>query len=461
MRLRLGDVSSYEARLTVVTASEAPLAVEVEPAVGVTVGTPNQRVATPYLATVLVTFSGLTPLTRYRYSVTQGGQTLSGSFTTLPNDQTTPFSFIVATCDGATRTNPMDTFQTLRRVVQESDPPVLYMVTVDDVHYVDSYEVDDAATGFTTSGRPEDTNNGEDYAIAWAAHYGLFDSEGKWQMIDRQWVYRNLPHGCSGGDHMITGNHCRGPVGHRTYHGCDRSPGGLQETAIAEWDAFYGQQNPAPLRDGELYWAKELGPVRIVSTDIQKHSIAYDPDGGGSGEPSDTPMLGATQIDDVMSYLDTASVPFKMMLLETGFSSAGQPWLDYHASEASAWKADLDSRANLNGTAGNFVGVYGDHHSLHCVSYDSFWAFCAGTLGDSSSVGHGLGSTTWPWGGTLRYKWTSFRSNGDILVGGFLHVIVHADRSPQQLEIRFIHGGTGEVLFGGILEHGAVANQFT
>ncbi|MDH3587766.1 MAG: hypothetical protein OEQ74_00030 [Gammaproteobacteria bacterium] len=461
MRIRLGDVTTTTARLTAVVISGESIQAEIEPVAAISIAAPDQRVASPYLATQLISFSGLQPFTRYNYSITQGSQTLTGSFVTLPDDQVTPFSMIIATCDGPARYNPMDTFQTMRRLVQEADPPVLYMVTVDDVHYVDSYEVNDPETGFVTGGRPEDTNNGEDYAICWAANYGLFNSDGKWQMVDRQWIYRNLPHGCSGGDHMVTGNHCRGPVGHHTYHGCDRAPGGLQETAFAEWQAFYGQQNPDPLRPDELYWAKDIGPVRMACTDIQKHCIAFDPDVNGTGQSSDTPMLGQTQIDDVMDHLDTDAQAFKILLLETGFSKVGQPWLEYHSTEASDWKTDLDSRPNLNGTQGNFIGIYGDHHSMHSVSFDTFWGFCAGTLGDSFSVGHNLHNATWGWGGALQYKWTSFRRNGDVLVGGFLHVIVHADKSPRTVEIRFIHGGSGEVMFSRTIEYGAVANQFS
>lgn len=460
-RIRLGDVTATSARLTAVSISATPLQAQVVPSGTPTVGAANVRVATPYLATHLITFDNLQPFTRYRYTVFQGSESLTGSFRTLPADQDTPFSFIVATCDGALRTNPMDTFQTMRGLIERSSPPVLYMTTVDDVHYVDNFEVNDPKTGFVSTGAPELTNNGEDYAIGWAANYGLFDSEGKWQMIDRQWVYRNLPHGCSGGDHMVTGNHCRGPVGHRTYKGCDRSPGGLEETAIAEWQAFFGQQNPDPMRPGELYWAKEIGPVRMVSTDIQKHCLPFDPDGGGPGVPSDNQMLGTTQLADVMTYLDTDTVPFKLFLLETGFSRAGQPWVEYHPSEAAAWKADLDSRPNLNGQVGNFVGLCGDNHSIHSVAFDTFWAFCAGTLGDSASVGHNLGNQPFAWGGTLQYKWSSFRANGDVLVGGFLHVIVHADRNPKELQVRVIHGGSGEVLYERTLVHGAANNQFS
>jgi hypothetical protein len=284
----------------------------------------------------------------------------------------------------------------------------------------------------------------------------MFDSAGKWQVVDRQWVYRNLPHVCSGGDHSVAGNHCRGPVGHPTYHGCDRSPGGIQETALAEWDAFYGDANPAPLRAGEQYWGKEVGSVRMVSTDMQKHCEPYDP-----ANPVDVPMLGATQISDAMSWLDVDTVPFKIFFLESGFSRAGQTWLEYHAAEAQAWKDDLDTRANLNGTAGNFIGIYGDHHSMHSIAFDSFWAFCPGTYGDSLSVGHNFSNARFGWSGQLQYLLSSFNKNGDNLIGGFLHVIVHANRAPQEIEIRIVDGGSGEVLFARSLTHGAPTNQFS
>ena len=460
MKLRLGDVSQNSARLTAVVLSSGPVTATIKPAGLVNVNPQNERVVQPYLATVLVTFDDLQPLTNYSYTVTQGGVTIQGSFRTLPVDQLTPFSFIVGTCDGPQHVNPMDTFQTIRKLAQEFDPPVLFLATIDDVHYCDTYTVSDPETGFVSSGRPQDTGNAEDYAIGWAAHFGMFRSKGKWRMIDRQWVYQNLPHICSGGDHMIAGNHCRGMVGKKDYFGCDRSPGGLEDVAIAEWDAFFGAANPPPMRAGELYWGKEVGPVRLVSTDIQKHCEPYDPNGSGTGIPTDGPMLGQTQIDDFMSYLDTDQVPFKLLLMESGFSVAGQSWLEWHPSEAQSWKSSLDQRPNLNGMAGNFLGIYGDNHSLHSVSFDTFWSFCAGTYGDSLSVGHNLDRANFGWGGNLLYLWNSFRSNGDRLIGGFLHVIVHADRSPQEIEIRIINGGTGKIEFSRTLTHGSINNQF-
>ena len=114
MKLRLGDVTQNSACLTAVVLSSSPVTATIKPAGQFTVNSHNQRVTQPYMATVHVTFEGLQPHTNYSYAVMHGGETIQGSFTTLPADQLTPFSFIVGTCDGPERINPMDTFQTMR-----------------------------------------------------------------------------------------------------------------------------------------------------------------------------------------------------------------------------------------------------------------------------------------------------------------------------------------------------------
>jgi len=458
VKLRLGNITTSEAYATLVVTSNLPVSSSVSSyGAYVDIGPHNQRVSQPYLAVIPIVFKGLQPLTLYEYSLAQGGESLFGTFTTLPDNQYVPYSFIVGTCDGPIRRNPMDTFQTIRRLKQTSTIPVLFMATIDDVHYVDEFSVNDHDTGFVSVGAPQETGRPEDYAIGWAANFGLFPSEGKWQMIDRQWVYRNLPHVCSGGDHMIEGNHCRGRIGDSDYHGCDRSPGGLQDVALTEWAAFFGNANPQPLRSGELYWGKDVGPLRMVSTDMQLHCEPYS----DFPSPSDTPMLGSQQISDVMNYLDTSSVPFKLMLHESGFSGAGQPWLEWHQSEAQSWKAQLDTLNNLNGNNGSFFAIYGDVHACHAVSFDSFWAFGAGTLGDANSVGHKLAYQNFGWGGNLEFLWSSIKKVHDSLIGGFYHVIVHADESPQRIEVNFIHGGTGETLFSKQLLAQSPFNQFS
>ena len=457
MKLRLGDVTTDKAYALLITTSNEPISGEISGwGSTVSIAPPNQRISAPYLAVARISFDNLRPSTKYSYSISQGAETTFGSFTTLPDSKTAPFSFIVGTCDGPIRRNPTDSFQTIRKLVQQSSIPVLFMATIDDVHYVDEFEVNDGS-GFTSSGKPQDTGRAEDYALGWAAHFGMFDSEGKWQMVDRQWVYRNLPHICSGGDHMIEGNHCRGKIGADDYHGCDRSPGGLEEVAVAEWNLFYGSTNPPPLRAGELYWGKEVGPLKIASSDMQLHCEPYNDAAG----PTDTPMLGNQQINDIMAYLDDQNMPFKLMFHESGFSQTGQPWLEWHTTEAQMWKAKLDSTPSLNGTSGSFFAIYGDVHACHAVSYDTFWAFGAGTLGDANSVGHGFVNYDFGWGGNLEFLWSSTNKKADTLIGGFYHIIVHADRTPQEIEVNFIKGGSGEIMFSRKITYLANNNQFS
>jgi len=406
-----------------------------------------------------ITFSGLSAWTGYVYSVTQKGQTIQGSFQTLPADQTTPFSFIMSTCDGSIPRNPTNTFRTIRHLVETSTIPVVHMLHIDDVHYADTDDVNDSVTGLVSTGKPENTGVGADYAKAWTANYGLLPSESKWMLPDRQWVYQNLPCCYSGGDHAIAGNWCRGDAkpgaGDRMHKPCDRGPGGLEEVAAAEWDAFYGNINPTPLRPGQWYWGKDMGPVRLSLWDMSKTIEPYN-----SRYPTDTSCYGPRQISDHMNFLDTSTHPFKIALHESGLTKAGQPWLEYHRTEAEAWLSDFRTRPNLNGTAGNFVSLYGDNHAVHTLKLDDFWAWCPGTLGDSQAVGtSNFANLPWGWGGIIQYADTSAVTNGDRFLHDFLLVTVRGDKTPAYIDIAHIDGGRGIVKYAARLNHLSPQNQ--
>ena len=296
-----------------------------------------------------------------------------------------------------------------------------------------------------STGSPQDTGLGTDYAKAWAANYGLLESEAKWMLPDRQWVYRNLPCCFSGGDHAIAGNWCRGDAnpgaGDRMKKPCTRGPGSLEEIAGAEWDSFFGNINPDPLRPGKWYWGKDIGPVRISLWDMSKFNEPYD-----SRVPTDAPCYGARQILDHMSFLDVNTHEFKIAMHESGLTQVGQPWLEYHRAEAQAWLDEMKSRPNLNGVDGNLVSMYGDNHTVHTLKLDDFWAWSAGTLGDANAVGgSGFDSPTrpWGWGGQLKYSEHSDTNIGDRFINNFILVTVRADQNPMYIDISHIDGGRG------------------
>ncbi len=466
--VRLGDISTNRQLLNVVTLKDPdtfPITVTVSGGGVVTIELPSLRVdelPDRGLWTVRIILSDLTPWTGYTYSIAQAGEVLDGSFHTLPDNQSTSFAFIVATCDGQTPNNPTNTYRTIRRLVESSAVPVVHMFIVDDVHYTDSLAINDLDTGMVSTGAPQDTGIGTDYAKSWAANYGLIPSQPKWMMPDRQWVYRNLPCCYSGGDHAIAGNWCRGDAnaaaaGNKQKKACTRGSGSLEEVAGVEWDAFYGNINPEPLRKGEWYWGKDMGPVRLSLWDMSKFIEPYD-----SQLPTDTTCYGAQQIADHMSFLDVNSHPFKIACHESGFTLVGQPWLEWHRAEAQAWHDDMASRPNLNGTDGNLISIYGDTHTVHTLKMDEFWAWSAGTLGDSLSTGgrnFSRAGRPWGWGAQLQYAEHSVNANGDRFLHNFMLVTVNADQSPMSIEIAHIDGGRGIVKYSARLDHLTPRNQ--
>ncbi len=460
--LRLGDAATNRQLLNVVTLKNPqtfPVTATVSGGGTVTIDPPSIRVnelPDRGVWTIRISFSELTAWTGYTYSVLQNGEVINGSFQTLPDDQSTPFSFILGTCDGPLPKNPTNTFRTIRRMVENSQTPVVHMFIIDDVSYVDSIIVNDPTTGLVSTGKPEDTGVAMDYAKAWASSYGLLPSEAKWMLPDRQWVYRNLPCCYSGGDHAIAGNWCRGntdpAAGDKQHKPCVRGPGSLEEIAGAEWDAFYGNINPEPLRVGQWYWGKDMGPARLSLWDIEKTCEPYD-----SRVDTDTQCYGAQQLSDLMAFMDVDTHPFKIAMQETGITRNGQSWVEQHPTEAQTWLKDFKLRPNLNGTAGSFVAIYGDNHTVHTLKLNDFWAWCAGTLGDADAVR--FNSNFLKWGGSVKYRDDAAEVTSDRHLHNFILVTVRPDKNPMCLEISHIDGGTGVARYAARLDYQAFKNQ--
>jgi len=461
IRCKVGYVGTTTAKINCATLSDTTITATCSGGT-VVVNARSQRVASPYLGTCLIEITGLTANTKYFWTVTQGAVERSGSFRTLPADQVTDFSFFVTTCDKAEALGSSDaTFGRMKEIVQTSEIPVLFRIHPDDLSYIDDATVNDTETGFATSGAPQTTTAAEDYAITWAATYGLFRTEGKWRHRDRQWLDNNLPlQSAIPGDHGFEGNHCRGQIGESDYHGCDRT--NIEPNAKAEWDKFYGQMFSDPLTLDLMDYAFECGPCRFGMMDLALTATPYD--------GVDTTKTGyGTQITDVFTYLDVPDVQFKFAFLDTGFQQAGQPWGTFWATEANDWKTNtLDASDNLNGTSGNFIGFYGDSHAQQVWAFDTFWAFGAGMI-DSNSVFSQ--SVTSNWSGVQEY-WRGAKSKTDGVTavdstsglrkyGGFIHVIVYASQTPKKVEVRHMDKMTGKILRAYSLTANAVDNQMT
>lgn len=466
MELRLYDVDKTTAKLIICSLST------VQPTFtcsggSVSVGTIDDRYNTggKSVTTTLVTITGLAAWSDYTYTAVQGSDSISGGFKTLPAGQDTDFGFIVGTCEHWSQQVVSQVYTTIKNLMQSAEEPITTMFHIDDIMYADQLQVLDSEEGINGTGIPEQTKVATDYVAAWGAYYGLLNTKTKKRMrhADRMWVFRNLSCCASGGDHAIEGNHCRGSstngVPNTDYRGCDKT---LEALCMAEWNAFIGDANPPLLRAGKAHWGKTIGPVKFALYDYSLYSVPHD-----SVLNPDAIGYGAEQIADIDTYMDVDTEPFKCFLHESPVIVYGQPYRGWHATEADALKASYDASNNLNGVGGNSFAVFGDNHSPHVMSLDTFWGFCAGVLQDSQAVNAGMDSEAHitayaPWGGRTRWSKHAHVTTGDSIVGGFWYFRVLASQTPKKIEAVFIEGGTGKDLSPKFtLTQGATDNQWT
>lgn len=451
--MRLGAPSTTGQRIIAASLSNATLTVSCSGG-SVAVGSWSQRydVSGVSIYACTVTISGLSSWTEYTWSASQSGSSdISGSFRTLPGDQSTNFGIAFATCDSHNLRSMYDTTDALRAVCSAAPEPVLLRMHIDDLDYVDAVDFTDSSTGISTTGEPQDTGLSRDYAAAWYSHIGGIPSRPKWRYGSRLWMNHNLPLVASPGDHGFENNHCRGQIGSSDYGGCNRGAGAtvpnLEENALAEWMAFIGNgQSDLYLRSGKLHWGMEIGPCRFALFDHQLYCQPYE-----SGvSPSSLVCYGSEQLGDIKTYLNVASVPFKFACLESGFvAGQGQPWYDWHPDEAAAWATDWLAEGDLNGTSGNLTIWQGDNHRPFAFEAASWWLFCAGVYQDSPSVYTSQPLVTGkgdPWDGTYRWVWQNSAGspNGLREIGGFWWVRVFAAETPKRITMQFIHGSRAD-----------------
>jgi len=450
----VGDASQTQCKIAYSTLVDSPVSLTVTgiaPANITDSGRTDQH-GTVFIGTGYFTITGLSAFTKYTFMISQGSETYSGSFWTMPSSQNEPYSFIMHTCTYYKDVGPLS-FRDMRHVAEEyeSTAPVVYLFDIDDVMYTDNLHATNNIDLPNQTNQPQFSGLASDYAVGWAIWHGHESRYQNFQDPDALWTHWNIASGKTGGDHAIEGNHCRGVVGNSDYSGCDRT---LEATAIGVWNAFIGDANPQMLGISGTYWGKEIGPVRFAA--IDEFSFSDPADGTNFYESRTThPMLGDQQITDIQNYLDVNTIPFKTMCMSTGFSIAGQPWSELWRDESRYFHANVLNSPNLNGTNGWFFGMVGDNHTLHAQQLSEgtgtgFWSFCPGTTGSSTSVtgsGNSLDEFGTKQGHTAYFRSTDIgKPIGGMQYGAFLHVIVHADETPKRVQVRAIETG-GNVVF--------------
>lgn len=346
-------------------------------------------------ATGVVEISGLSAFTRYTYSITCDGKTVSGSFTTLPADAVTDYSFTMWTCENrsaASQWMKEPVYKQVRELVEGSDVPVLFTAHIDDNLYADIFKFfginqTDPTTGlYVTAGSgqqgPCATGLQWDYAVAWCGWIGLLPSVAELAQDDRLWVFRNVPLWTIWGDHEIGGDHCssvydglgvaslRWGCNRATYNNGEPNTANLEAKAEEMYEAFCASACTPPRlaadggpasQAGAQYWGAVVGPVRFFAFDRNKHALPYNACDAGdthtygrAGTPSAGTCAGATkptrtelgvltdtqphgmlmepQLTDMLGWLNNDE-PFKVIFASNGISMHNQPWNEYWPNE--------------------------------------------------------------------------------------------------------------------------------
>ena len=420
-----------------------------------TVTLSERKAAPQYLGVDTVEITGLTADTFYTYTVTQGSDVISGSFTTKAMVKKN-ISFIMSTCEKTLMRHPTGTYKQMRTVVENyrDEAPVMARFHIDDWGYIDEFQSTKDPV-YVSTGKPQDTHDSEDYAIGWGYQYGLMTTSGKWKNEDRKWMQENIPTMISGGDHAIAGNYCRGPDSGGGVGICFRDPRSAQYDASGVWEADATNEFRAWCNDGnpqshpgELYWGIRFPGLNIFTMESLETSTPFNGDDPSEslsqpfyGDSVNAGAGGQDQVGDFFDFMDAVPADVNIQFMPTGYSRAGQPWYEKWQDEAQRWKDALDANDNLNGTDGHFFGMIGDNHNMHCDRYDTFFSFCSGMI-DGSSVD----PSTQPraWNGQRLFSWGNEigeSPNGIRMRGGFIHVIYWGAEAEPTIEVNFYEGG--------------------
>ena len=335
----------------------------------------------------VINITGLQPWTTYSYTIHENDvQQGSGTFRTLPDDQTTPFELALIGCDNAQNDGLYDAIADRSYARNGS---IIAIVHVDDLGYLDSRTVTNKE-GVTSTGRPRVTHLAYDYAAAW---FEPLAGGGDATDDQKQWIAHNIPTFWMWGDHEINNNFMtdayalelfntgtRAPNEHATLDNSTWLAANQAYTKIAKAAApSFDNVYPVNGVDGKTYaYGFDIGPIRFFLHDrnsaTECHDCTYDLQCPGkicgeiSGHESYLENFGKTQLDHLKNWFDDPSHPFKILF--TGITVGGhsitenEPWLSWWPDEFHDFESWVDGNPNVNGTDGNFIYVAGDYHNF-------------------------------------------------------------------------------------------------
>lgn len=437
--------------------------------------------------------TGLSPFTRYSYTVTQGSKSSSGSFMTAPGDAD-DFSIFFVGCDCNTVFNDpaggghvTGFWNEIRAYAQNGALPTAGLFFVDDHGYVDYCKADDTGyTGLKIAGGLGPAQNGAatDYAVAYICNLGMLgngaDPYIAWgRDEDRVWCNQNINYLPQWGDHEFINdfgwdsNYNTSPS--TLVYGGTSSATNLQiwTGGKAAWDAFMTPLMP-PLLAGGYGWAYAMGCVNLIAPDgitncngMWSHGTNTPQVGVGSGEP--TVLFGNTQIDAILGYLNTPAnqKPFNLFGMANSIrylsstvtvyqSGAQHPIYDHILPEYqrlfTADPAVANPQPSLmknnatNGINGVTVLLHGDYHHACVMNYskpaytdnlaENFYSVYLGTISGSTNFTMPIAEGTTFNDTTLEYDSGWINPQHDY---AGLRVDVYGSKSKPEIHIHLLN----------------------
>lgn len=392
-----------------------------------------------------VTVTGLSEFTRYTWSVAQGVNSDSGSLMTTPGWRD-DWMFVFASCDNATH-NSSDialaagAWYDIERRIAASAYPCAGMLFVDDLGYVDTKQITDAATGLS-NGVPQTTLALNDYLVAWCCYLGMLGPDttaGPSDSTDvnerriwypretsRAWCRKNINWWPQWGDHEFANDQgwdndapvsTAGSNARWTTYATVDGPG---KTA---WDTFMGQIQPPRTnmtRDTLAnHWVMRVGCVTFACPDAITRSDSAIIEATPYPTTAITTMYGTNQIDDMLAAINTEAGAFTVLGMGNSLryptsnyatlseynSGAQHPIYDHCLGEYQrlftrtnygADPASLMANKRTNGVAGTLISLHGDYHRAHAykmkapsaanIAAEEFYAIGVGTVGGTTNM---------------------------------------------------------------------------
>jgi len=328
--------------------------------------------------------TGLDSFTQYTWTAVQGSSSITGTFYTAPSD-TEDFCLYFGTCEENNGSFGSGMWPHIRDYVASGALPCLGLIHVDDHGYWDGSDVA-AGSAYTFTQASPGKILEYDFALGGFAGLGLYDGDGYadyGQDEDRLWGIRNLSLYPQWGDHDTGTNE----MGWST----DPAVAGLTRftNSTAVWAALMTPLQPPEISgataNGDNSWLGNLGCLELVAPDgISK--------GSGDGEwptiSAPTTIYGSTQINNILTAVDSASQPFKLMLMQYGIKYmdtppspnasikqlANNPLKDWRLNEFAQLFTEtgnspqsLMDNPKTNGLFGHLVTLHGDAHIASSV----------------------------------------------------------------------------------------------